>query len=111
MFLAVLLLSLVIFIVPGTRKYYVSLALICAGIAVTTGWAAVALSGGGQPLEIRQYIPLPGSTFSLTVDRLSAFFIIVINITVFVGFLYARGYLRPYPQGRNDLRFSVHYFS
>lgn len=111
LFLAVLLLSLIVFIVPGTRKYYVSLALISAGIAVTTGWSAMALSGDGQPLEIRQYIPVLGNTFALTVDRLSAFFIIVINITVFIGFLYARGYLRPYPQGRNDLRFSIHYFS
>lgn len=111
LFIAVLLLSLIIFVAPGTRKFYVSLALICAGIAVTTWWSAMALSGGGQPLEIRQYIPLPGNTFALTVDRLSAFFIIVINITVFVGFLYARGYLRPYVQGRNDLRFSIHYFS
>jgi len=52
-----------------------------------------------------------GGGFLLIIDRLSAFFIIVINITVFTGFLYARGYLAPYQEGSNNLRFSIHYFS
>lgn len=111
LFLAVVFLSLTVFIFPGSKKYYVSLALICTGIAVTSGWAVEALTAGGQPVEISQEIPLLANTFSLRIDRLSAFFIIVINITVFVGFLYARGYLRPYSRGSNDLRFSIHYFS
>ncbi|MFZ2285871.1 MAG: hypothetical protein WAV93_02695 [Bacteroidales bacterium] len=51
---------------------------------MTSGWAAVALTGGGQPPEIRQDIPLLGNIFALTVDRLSAIFIVAINITVFV---------------------------
>ena len=52
-----------------------------------------------------------GGSFVFIIDRLSAFFIIVINITVFTGFLYARGYLSPYSQSKNNLRFSIHYFS
>ncbi len=36
------------------------------------------------------------SRFILTIDRLSAFFILVVNLTVFTGFLYAKGYLEPY---------------
>jgi formate hydrogenlyase subunit 3/multisubunit Na+/H+ antiporter MnhD subunit len=44
-------------------------------------------------------------------DKLSAFFIAVINITVLTGFLYARGYLSSYYQSKISLRFSIHYLS
>lgn len=47
----------------------------------------------------------------LVIDELSAFFILVINLTVLIGFLYARGYLEPYRLKMNGLRFSIHYFS
>jgi formate hydrogenlyase subunit 3/multisubunit Na+/H+ antiporter MnhD subunit len=48
---------------------------------------------------------------TLTIDRLSAFFILVINITVLTGILFARGYLKTYLTTKRQLIFSIHYFA
>ncbi|MRR23801.1 NADH-quinone oxidoreductase subunit E, partial [bacterium] len=47
----------------------------------------------------------------LVIDTITAYFTLAINITVLIGFLYARGYLEPYRARMNSLRFSIHYFS
>ncbi len=111
LFLVILFLSLLVFFVPGSFKYQFTLALLVCGVILTSVWSAGVLAGGNQLLEIPLSVPTAGSAFILTVDRLSAFFIIVVNITVLVGFLYARGYLAPYLRSKNPLRFSIHYFS
>ena len=81
------------------------------GIILTSTWCFEVLTGKSQQLDIQLYLSLFQRNFILTIDRLSAFFIVVVNITVFTGFLYARGYLKPYYQSKNALRFSIHYFS
>jgi formate hydrogenlyase subunit 3/multisubunit Na+/H+ antiporter MnhD subunit len=111
LFLVILFLSLLVFFVPGSIKYHFTLALLVCGVILTSVWSAGVLAGGDQLLEIPLSVPAAGSVFILTVDRLAAFFIIVVNITVLVGFLYARGYLAPYLRSKNALRFSIHYFS
>jgi formate hydrogenlyase subunit 3/multisubunit Na+/H+ antiporter MnhD subunit len=62
-------------------------------------------------LQVPLNLSILQNSLVLTTDRISAFFIVVINITVFTGFLYARGYLRPYYESKNSLRFSIHYLS
>ena len=74
-------------------------------------WCFGVLNGNNQQIDIQLYISFFHRSFVLTIDSLSAFFIVVVNITVFIGFLYARGYLQPYYQSKNALRFSIHYFS
>ncbi len=109
--LVIFALTFLVFVIPGKLKYHYTLAVLSAGIGLTSIWCFKALSGSGVMLEI----PLVPWAFqgwvTLTIDKLSAFFIAVINITVFTGFLYARGYLRPYFISKNPLRFSIHYFS
>ena len=56
-------------------------------------------------LNVSLTLPALQSSFILTIDRLSAFFILVVNLTVFTGFLYARGYLEPYYEVKNSLAF------
>ena len=48
---------------------------------------------------------------SLSIDRLSAFFILVINFTIITGIVYARGYMKTYLAGRKPVMISLHYFS
>lgn len=111
LFLAVLFLSVLIFFVPGSVKYFLTLALILLGIVVTTQWSVELMTEGGQIVE-RTLIKMPeGSIMVLTLDRLSAFFILVINITVLTGFVYSSGYLAPYLKSKSHLSFSIHYFS
>jgi hydrogenase-4 component B len=110
-FLIILLLSSVVFTVPKSFKYYFSLALLTACVILSSGWSIEVLFGNSQEIKITYQLPFILKAFVLTIDRLSSFFILVINITVFVGFIYARGYLKPYYQSKNSLRFSIHFFS
>lgn len=111
LFLAIIFLSILVFFIPRPLKYFYSLFLLAGAVALTSIWCFRLLSGSVQILDIPLKIPFIQNSFILTVDRLSAFFIIVINITVFIGFLYARGYLESYNGSKNALRFSIHYFS
>jgi hydrogenase-4 component B len=105
------ILSFGVFFIPKSLKYYFTLAILGAGIAATTYWAILLYVQDSGADDIRIAIPLLQRSFPLVIDRLSAFFILVINITSLVGFLYAKGYLKPYYHEKNALRFSIHYFS
>ena len=109
--LIILFLSFLIFFIPKSVKYYYTLFLLTSGIILTSVWCFGVLNGNNQQIDIQLYISFFHRSFVLTIDSLSAFFIVVVNITVFIGFLYARGYLQPYYQSKNALRFSIHYFS
>lgn len=105
-------LSFVVFLVPKSFKYHYALLILSLAII----WSS--LSAGSVLLLPEshnfesgfQYIS-GWQNFNLLIDKLSAFFIFVINITVFVGFIYSKGYLRPYYDEKNSLHFSIHYFS
>ncbi len=110
-FFIIIILTFAVFTVPKSIKYYCSLGILVSGIVLTSVWSIIVLAGGGHDLKIEASLPVINKSISLIIDRLSAFFIIVINITVLVGLLYARGYLKPYLKTKNSLRFSIHYFS
>jgi len=110
-FLVILLLTLPVFAVPGPVKYRYTLGLLIAGIILTSAWSLTVLGGTVHQGEILLFAPAAGTRFVLVIDELSAFFVLVINITVLIGFFYAKGYLAPYEQRMNSLRFSIHYFS
>jgi hypothetical protein len=111
LFLIILSLTFPVFFITKSLKYYYTLFLLTGGIILTSVWCFGVLTGNNQQLDIQLYLSLFQRNFILTIDSLSAFFIVVVNITVFTGFLYARGYLQPYYQSKNALRFSIHYFS
>lgn len=111
LFFIVLILSFSLFLVPKILKHSTALFVLAAGILITTGWSFEVLTGSTGELRLETVFPLPGKTFTLIVDRLSAFFILVVNITLLVGLIYAKGYLKPYYNSKNSLRFSIHYFS
>jgi len=108
-FLVILFLTLLVFFIPKPLKYFFTLALLAAGISLTSYWCF--LTGVGQSYEVQLFTPDTGSSIVLVIDRLSAFFVIIINFTTLIGFLYARGYLAPYHRSKSPLRFSIHYFS
>ena len=110
-FLIILLLSVVVFTVPKSSKYYFSLAVLTACLILSSVWGIEVLFGNTPEIKVTYQLPFFLKEIVLTIDRLSAFFIIVVNITVLVGFIYAKGYLKPYYQSKNSLRFSIHFFS
>ncbi|HNW57231.1 MAG TPA: proton-conducting transporter membrane subunit [Bacteroidales bacterium] len=57
-------------------------------------------------LEVQQFIsPL------ISCDKLSAFFILIINFTVVSGFLYSTGYLKPYLKSKPVTWIKLHYLA
>jgi hydrogenase-4 component B len=109
--LVVLFLSFGLFIIPVSVKYYYALILLVVSMIISSAWCVEVLAGNIQLYAIKLGFPLFRISLDLAIDRLSAFFILLINFTVLIGFLYAKGYLKPYYRTRNALRFSIHYFS
>lgn len=111
LFVILLFLTFLVFIVPKAYKYFYTLFLLTGTVALSSIWSAKVLFGSLPVPELMIELPVIKSSLVLTLDPLSAFFIGVVNITVFIGFLYARGYLKPTYQSKNSVRFSIHYFS
>jgi hydrogenase-4 component B len=111
LFIAILSASLPVFFVPKSYKYYYALTLLVCAVTLTSVWAIRVFELSDNRLEINLLPSYAQGTMTLTADRLSAFFIIVVNITVLTGFLYARGYLKPYYDKKSALHFSIHYLS
>ena len=111
LFFVLLLLTFAIFIIPRSFKYLYTLLLLVSGVILSSYWCIELVSSGKSLLEFQLTEPFLQNGIVFSVDSLSAFFLAVINITVLIGFLYARGYLQPYTKSKNALRFSIHYFS
>jgi len=111
LFFIVLILSFALFPVPKILKHITAIFVLAAGVAITSAWSIEVLAGGSPELRMEGVIPFLGKSVTLVVDSLSAFFILVVNITILIGLIYAKGYLKPYYLNKNSLRFSIHYFS
>ncbi|OIP83761.1 MAG: hypothetical protein AUK44_04375 [Porphyromonadaceae bacterium CG2_30_38_12] len=95
--------ALVIYAVPASQKAYVAIITIMLS-ALATSWLAVsALTGnavsfifwGGELMrDVR-----------VSIDALSAWFILIINFTVITGVIYGSGYLRVYNETSRKLTF------
>jgi len=111
LFFVVLILSFALFPVPKVLKHTTALIVLAAGVAISSVWSIEALSGLSSELRLEGMIPLTGKPVIFAVDGLSAFFILVVNLTLLIGLLYAKGYLKQYYGSKNSLSFSLHYFS
>lgn len=111
LFFVILLISLLIFLIPAAYRYHYALSLLVVAVIISTLWVVTAFNGDTGFITINLLPELLQKKFILTADRLSAFFIIVINLTVLVGFLYSKGYLKPFLEKKSALQFSIHYFS
>ena len=94
-----------------SKKYQnnMSLLLQFVIIAITSFWAIKAFTTSNI-LEL-PFIHLFGHSVSLKIDKLSAFFIFVINFTSLTGLIYAKGYLKPYLPKKNTTEIAFHSFN
>jgi len=102
--------SFLVFFIPKKSKHLFSLLTVLATVVVTSNWAISVLFFGNEIVGILpiKFLANPGS---IAIDKLSAFFILVVNFTVFTGVIYAKGYLKSYFKTKNQHQFSIHYFS
>ncbi len=103
------LLSLSIFIVPKKMQYFLML-ISQIILMLFSGYFAFLAFNGNQTIQIKLFSIL-GNDVNIIADSLSAFFIFVINLTVFTGSLYAYGYLKPYRDVKTKTEMAWHYFN
>ncbi len=104
------LLSFLVFIIPQNYKYALSLALLSALIGISS-FLSLSVLFNMQTLIVNIDLLSFQNYPEIKIDSLSAFFVLVVNFTVLVGFLYARSYLAKYHLKKSVLQFSIHYFS
>ena len=110
LFKLAIILSFVLFIVPKQAQYYFGLFLHIAIISISSIWAIQELFVFAEPIKLA-LMPFMGHTLNIEIDKLSAFFILVVNFTTLTGIIYAKGYLKPYFDKKSKTEFALHYFS
>lgn len=109
LFKIAIIFTLALFFLPKQFQYYYNLLLHLVIIAVSGIWAVKSLLiSSGLTLP---FIPFMGDILSIEIDQLSAFFILVINLTVFTGIIYAKGYLQPYLHKKSKTEMAWHFFN
>ena len=103
-------LSLGIFIVPKSTKQIFTF-MICVILGLTSSAWAINVMMTGQTLVIDLGISFWKENPTLTIDTLSAFFILIIDFTCLTGLLYGWGYLKPYFERKSATTLSLHLFS
>jgi hydrogenase-4 component B len=109
-FIFPVILSFLIFMIPAKARDYYAQAITLLIILITSFPALSILLGTAGSLKNFQI----GSGFyqlTLTIDPLSAFFLVVVNFTELTGILYARYYLQSYQGIKSPVQFALHYFS
>lgn len=107
-FEGITVLTLLVYFVPVRWKQPLSL-LISLGLAfITTSWAIESFNSD----VIRQELSMPFWFHNsvLVIDKLSAFFLVVINFGTVTSLLFSRGYMKMYEATKRSQDFSLHYF-
>jgi hydrogenase-4 component B len=103
--LGLLLLFCIFILPPRVKQLFVLLPMVLI-IASSSFLSAQVLISGNTIC-----CGLDNSFSSLVIDRLSAFFVLIINFTMLTGFVYAQGYMKSYLSSRKPVIISLHYFS
>ena len=106
-FKSVVILSPLVFFLPVRWKSYGGIVLHLLAAAFTTSWAISAWQTP-VPVTLDLGIPFWGGSPLFVIDRLSAFFILLINIVCVTGALYDSGYIVPYRATKSTMALSVH---
>lgn len=98
-----------LFILPKNLQYYFALLLHTIVISISGVWSVKALILSSK-LTL-DFIPFLGNIIPIEIDQLSAFFILVIDLTMLTGIIYAKGYLQPYFKKKNKTEIAWHFFN
>lgn len=106
---AVLILSLGQFFVPKKWKYFFTFSLHLTLVGISS---ILIFNTFNQVASLKfPFLSLLNNTIYIEIDKLSAFFMFVINFTCLTGIIYAKAYLEPYYKSKSSLEFALHYFS
>ncbi|MGV6846512.1 MAG: proton-conducting transporter transmembrane domain-containing protein, partial [Lutibacter sp.] len=103
-------LSWFIFLVPKKYNYAYTFAILII-LWVGSSKLAIQMLTSGLPLKIELLSNFYFNPLNIVIDSISAYFILIINLTALSSFLFAKGYLKPYLKEKSKLSFSLHYFN
>ncbi len=109
LFRLIVLVSIGFFFLPKKQLYVFALFMQISIIAISSAWAIKSLFYNEILNILFSYISR--QPVLNTIDKLSAFFILVINFTMFTGLLYAGGYLKPYFEKKSRTEIAFHFFN
>ena len=109
LFKMALIFTVVLFALPKQFQYYFGLLLHFVIISISGTWAVQSLVLSST-LTL-PFMPFMGHLIAIEIDPLSAFFILVVNLTMLTGILYAKGYLEPYIHKKNKTEMAWHFFN
>ena len=110
LFLVPVILSFFILIMPSRVRFYYVLSLISFIVVLSTIPASYVLFRHGT--EIRWNLTgIPIGSLTVTIDGISAFFILLMNFAMMTGVIYSRGYLEPYCKTKSAAQLALHNFS
>jgi hydrogenase-4 component B len=110
LFQFILILSGLLLILPKRMLHTYVLLLVAALAGISSYWAILAITSG-EPITRSFFNDFWQDSPKITIDGLSAYFILVVNFTVLTGIVYARGYMQHYLKGKTKLSIALHYFS
>lgn len=109
LFKSAFIIALGIFLLPRRWKGYASLVPILLLVISSTFWAIEALLDGSQQIDL--FKSFWSGDLVLVVDRMSAFFILIINLTCVTGIIYSLGYTKHYLDKKGAISISLHFYS
>lgn len=103
-----LITTLGLFLLPKLWKYPLTL---LSGFIIAGASLTFAIPAFFQDISYTESFQFPfwQNGVNIRIDRLSAFFMLVINFTCITGFIYARSYLKAYMSTKSEHLFSLHY--
>lgn len=107
-FETITVLTLLVYFVPVRWKQLLALALSVGLAIVTIRWAIQCFTNGTVSEQLS--LPFWYHNATLVIDRLTAFFLLVINFGTLTSLLYSRGYMTMYEGKKRSQDFSLHYF-
>lgn len=108
-FLALTLLSPLVFFIKGKGKYLYTAILIFGGVAIS-GYLAIATLLNGAVLEQKVLLLCLGNS-TILLDKLGAFFILLVDIAIAIAMWYSYGYLKEQLANKSPQQASLHYLS
>lgn len=107
--IALMLLSLAVFVVPLAYKWLTTLCVVSLGV-VSALWVAIdVFAHNGERFYDSGYNVVFGLQYGMS-DPLSAFFMVMLSIAAVSVMIYARGYLKPYLEHKSPAQISLHYY-
>jgi len=106
---ALTFIALFIFLIPKRQKSFFQLLLVIA-LTLLSGIPAVNVLFNDQTFNETLPVTFWNQTIALSLDNLSALFVLIINFTMLTGSVYAIQYIRQY-QNKSATELSLHFFS